>query len=208
MLGGHQEAKREELQVDAKKILATRRGFYTAKKAAIAGAKYRNRFLQQEYDVYETIGKYYEQRDRLARAVEEYAALSRLQPRNADAKKLWQSARERQQKIVKNHIERATRLRTAKDYEKAIQEIERALEIDPRSVTALLHLGAVFECARRFDKALEIYAQTQSLYPASEAVQKQLQAARERIKKRKQTQNLKTAKTAAKLARIAIRLAS
>jgi tetratricopeptide (TPR) repeat protein len=207
MLGDHQAAKREELLMDAKKNLATRRGFYTAKKAAITNAKHRSRFLQQEYDCYEAIGKHYEQCDHLARAVEEYAVLSRLQPRNADAKKLWQSARERQQQIVKTHIERATRFRTAKDYDKAIREIERALEVDPRSAAALLHLGAAFECARQFDKALEIYDQTQSLYPASESVQKQLQAARERIKKRKQAQNLKTAKTAAKLARIAIRLA-
>jgi tetratricopeptide (TPR) repeat protein len=206
-LDSNQAQEKEALLADAKKLLVTRRGFYTARKGAIPIVKKRSRFLQQEYDVYEHAGKHYEQRNNLARAVEEYVALHRLQPRNGDAKKLWQNARERQQQAVRTHVERATRLRKAKDYEKAIRELERALEIEPRSAIALLHLGASLECVRQFDDALKIYDQTQSLYPDSEPVQKQLHAARERIKKRKLNQNMKSAKTAANLARIAIRLA-
>ena len=64
---------------------------------------------------------------------------------------------------------------TQKDYNRALNESLKTLEIEPRHFYALWTLGNVFEALNRPDDALEAYREANRIYPELKAVKDRLQ---------------------------------
>ncbi len=64
---------------------------------------------------------------------------------------------------------------TQKDYNRALNESLKTLELEPRHFFALWTMGNVFEVLGRQDEALEAYREANRLYPELEAVKKRLE---------------------------------
>lgn len=193
----------------AQHYVGLRRSNGMAPLVPITDTRRRESLQKQEFNIYASIGQAHEALEAFPQAVAAYDTVATLQPKNPKALKLRRAGRSRQQKKVQYWLGHAKAWRKNKNYAKAAEDISKALQYDPTSLAAHLHLGAVLECARQFNDALNVYANAQRFHPQADIVRQRIGAAQERAHKWAQIQRRQSVngvKTAAVAARVAFRL--
>jgi tetratricopeptide (TPR) repeat protein len=116
-------------------------------------------------------------------AIKTYEELLSLQPHSRTAMQIYRQAKIRQNDKVKFVTEQAIGFRAAQNYSSSITKIQEAFKIDPRSVSACLHMAVTLECARQSKEAMLFYETALKLHPKPDQINHLIVAARERAKK-------------------------